>query len=506
MSRAALALFLAGFFPCLLSAEEQRFAFAVPETEGRISLGVYDSAGKLVRTLFADAGQTEFQAGLNGLNAAWDGRNDAGESMPAGKYHIRGWLVADAVQAEGVAYHFNDWITEDTSPEISGLGGVIPEEGEAFALAGFRPGRGSGGAAAMLWRFAGEEGLETLASLPAQAAYLGGAGDRAAFQAGNAGGLRVYSLADPGQPLAFDGVYSAAAFWRDALYLQQKTGEKAELSVLPLAATAVPAAIASPSAALRLDANATALLAWNAEKIWLRRAETFEPAPVPELPERFHVSAGPDETFWVAGFAGDDDIVVRQHAFDGELLREMKIREGFAAEVHVFASKTSLRFYLLLQSTNWSRQTLRGYQPATAPAGPSEGGGLPVDWEIYLDKTIENSRRFGLRDGKLVADAGDVPQPVEKKIGLPVDPLTGKKSSVILKAMTLPGGLWLAAKDGLPLKKLSESPSFDRFVVTEGDGTSSLRLWAGNGVVVAEYLVTGLGALVPLDAGEVELP
>jgi hypothetical protein len=502
---AVLALCLAGLLPVPLPAGEQRFAFAVPETEGRISLGVYDSAGKLVRTLFADAGQADFQIGLNGLITTWDGKDDVGAALPAGKYHVRGWLVADSVQAEGVAYHFNDWITDDASPEISGIGSLIPAEGEGFGVFGFRPGRGSGGAEAMLWRFSEEEGLKTVSPLPGKVGFLGGQAGRVAIQVRDESWMFLYKLTAPDSPLGFDGVYSSGAVWREALYLQPKMADKGELAVFPLAATAVPAAIPAPAPGLHLDANSSALLAWDGEKIWLRRDQAFVPAPVPELPVRFHVSAGPEETLWVAGRAGED-IVVRQHAFGGELLREMKIREDFATEVHVFASKSSLRFYLLLQSANWSRQTLRGYQPAAASSTPAEGQAVPVDWEVFLDKTIENSRRFGLRDGKLVADAREEPQRTEKKIGLPADPLTGKKSSVTLRAMTLPGGLWLGASDGLPLKKLSEIASFDRFVVTEGEGAESLRLFAGNGVVVAEYLVSGLGALVPIDAGEIELP
>ena len=43
-------------------------------------------------------------------------------------------------------------------------------------------------------------------------------------------------------------------------------------------------------------------------------------------------------------------------------------------------------------------------------------------------------------------------------------------------------------------------------VVAPGGEGGSLRLFTGDGVVVAEYLLTGLTGLAAIDAGEVELP
>lgn len=512
MRSALLVLFFTGILPACLLADDQRFAFAVPEAEGRISLGVYDAAGKLVRTLYSGAEEKDFQIGLNGLLASWDGKDDHGAPQPAGNYHIRGWLVADSVKAEGMAYHFNDWIVDEASPEISGIGAVVPGEGDAMVLFGFRPGRdarGIGLTDAALWRFQESEGLTLITGLPYKSGLL--AGDFAKMAVGdrNEAKLLLYSLDAPDKPSVWaenGRVFFSGALWKDRLYLRSDGSSSVpELDVFDLELSSPPAKEPLPENAMRLDANSAALLAWDFKTIWLRRVETFESAPIADLPENFHVSAGPDETLWVAGRSGAD-IVVRQHAFGGELLREMKIQEDFAEQIQVFASKTSLSFYLLLQSHNWSRQTLRGYRPAAAPAPSAEGGPVQVDWEIFLDKTIENSRRFGLREGTLVANVGEEPQSAEKKIPLPADPLTGKKSAVKLTAQTTPRGLWLATADGLPLVNLSPATTFSRFVVTAGEGAGSLRLYAGNGVVVAEYLFTGLEGLIAIDAGEVELP
>jgi len=88
--------------------------------EGTISMGIYDGKGKLVRALHREeeVQSDAFGKALNGLITSWDGKNDAGELMPADKYFARGFMVGD-IAAEGEAMHGNDWITDDNTPRLS---------------------------------------------------------------------------------------------------------------------------------------------------------------------------------------------------------------------------------------------------------------------------------------------------------------------------------------------------------------------------------------------------
>ena len=109
-------------FCTALSAEEPparnvAISFLPPPLEGTISLGVYDSKGALVRVLHREADVDEFEVGADALKTTWDGNNNSGEPMPAGKYHARGYAIGD-VEVEGVGYFFNDWITDEQSPRI----------------------------------------------------------------------------------------------------------------------------------------------------------------------------------------------------------------------------------------------------------------------------------------------------------------------------------------------------------------------------------------------------
>jgi hypothetical protein len=106
-----------------------RITFLPPPMEGTLSLGVYDKRGKLVRILEREAeAEKRFTIGLNGLITTWDGKDDAGQPLPAAKYSVRGYAVGE-VQIEGVAMHCNDWITDDDSPRVAKMVSLSPSAG-----------------------------------------------------------------------------------------------------------------------------------------------------------------------------------------------------------------------------------------------------------------------------------------------------------------------------------------------------------------------------------------
>jgi len=67
--------------------------FVPPPMEGTISLGIWDSNDKLVRILHREAKIDSFTVEENSLSTTWDGKNDTGDDLPAGKYHARGYSV-----------------------------------------------------------------------------------------------------------------------------------------------------------------------------------------------------------------------------------------------------------------------------------------------------------------------------------------------------------------------------------------------------------------------------
>ena len=79
--------------PSASPARSVRIIFVPPPLEGTISLGIYDGNGKLVRVLHQEAELNEFIVGADALVTQWDGKNDDGEDLSAGKYHARGYAI-----------------------------------------------------------------------------------------------------------------------------------------------------------------------------------------------------------------------------------------------------------------------------------------------------------------------------------------------------------------------------------------------------------------------------
>ena len=106
-----------------------QITFIPPPLNGTLSLGVFNKGGKLVRTLHREARTKEFVVGLNGLITWWDGKDDAGAVAPVGKYFARGFAVG-AVEFQGEAFHFNEWIADEKSPRIRRIHSIGSYAGE----------------------------------------------------------------------------------------------------------------------------------------------------------------------------------------------------------------------------------------------------------------------------------------------------------------------------------------------------------------------------------------
>src|SRR5215471_10478262 len=74
-------------------ARSVRISFVPPPMEGAISLGIYGQNGKLERVLHQNAQLNDFTIGADALVTRWDGKDDAGQDLPAGRYHARGYLI-----------------------------------------------------------------------------------------------------------------------------------------------------------------------------------------------------------------------------------------------------------------------------------------------------------------------------------------------------------------------------------------------------------------------------
>src|SRR5436190_15623175 len=106
-----------------------RISFLPPPLDGTISLGIYDAKGKLVRTLYREADINEFNIGTDALTTTWDGKNNEGENVPAGKYSAHAFAVGD-LGIKSLGFFFNDFVANAESPRIRHLRSVHLQDNE----------------------------------------------------------------------------------------------------------------------------------------------------------------------------------------------------------------------------------------------------------------------------------------------------------------------------------------------------------------------------------------
>jgi hypothetical protein len=508
--RKILLALLAGLLPALSSEREQQFTFALPELEGRISLGVFDSGGKLVRTLCVGAAETDFLVGLNGLIATWDGKDGSGKPLAAGKYQIRGYLVGHGLKAEGVAYHFNDWINDEQSPRITRIEDFRRQPGGFVVLAEvsdrnqplvFRFDQLRG----FLWtRFLNPAGPATVD--PESAESVSPPDDfslarRMLAATSNfvavlfAGGIHLLK-SDDGTMVKTQAEFLPRAAYMDASDGTLYVGESESLTGIALPALDRSSEEKTPIAFDVLAVDGERKLGASSSSAGLWEATGAEWKKLPLMAAASSLSFGLEGTFWATAIDSEaGKPFTGQFDMQGGFLRAY--RDEFSP-VKVCASTVVEEIAVL--ETSGSAQRLRVL--SLHEASPDS----PGNWAIAFEKTIQDCRRFGVVDGQLVADAGVAPQTDQVNIILATGGLTSTSQTLAVRVTFDQAGLWLETQSGLRLAFLASQPNVRRVTLQLGPVKEFLTVYAGDDAVVAEYGVRGLGNVVEIDAGEVELP
>lgn len=484
------------FIPFVHADEPGEIIFAVPDV-GRVSLGVFDGGGQLVRTLHRLAPEGDFRVGLNGYMTRWDGLDDRGRRLPRGSYDVRGYLVGE-VSVSGEDFHFNDWAADNPAPAIRKIldfsllenGDVVllAVSGGKLLVARYSPERG------FLWRRdAGQAAPHPTRPAP----FFSGvspmlAANTASVVVLGTGGYRVLSI-ETGEFSASGvggGCPPTALATNDATIFAASPGG---LRSIPLSKLDSGTVTFPPSVFTTLDADASRLIGASRDGVWLRQGG-FEKIALPA--DVTSLSLGAGKSFWFVGSEpGSSRRLVGQATFTGEILRTLRAEPGGPQPDKVRASRTGEKFAVME-----SRGGFRRLRVMARDAGT--GGGWTIEWE----RAWEDPARFGFVDDRLVADAGDIPQTREIKILLEENPLTGRRPKLSLRAVCDKTGSRLVAADGLVLVDVSARRDLTRLVLHRGNAPDSIRFLQGNGTLVEEFNVGGLRRIFALDAGTVDVP
>lgn len=467
--------------------DTQEIAFAVPG-EGMISLGVFNKAGRLVRTLHALDGEEAFRIGLNGYMTRWDGLDDAGQKVPAGRYFVRGYLVGD-VLVEGVAFHFNDWVSSEGTPTPCRLEDFALLPGGDVLLAGSTV-SGQGFCA----RYSNERGFLWSREFPNPSALtlLLAATDRAAVIHSSQGWC-VYSLEDGSE--IRNAALPASAQPRSLAGCDGRVyfSENGSVSSVAMDASQSPAQVPTPVVWDALSVSGNDLAGISDGTIWLASAGgEFTKIPIPASAES--LAFGEGRTLWFTGVSMDPAAtpVVAQTNVEGVILRALVPHAADPRPIRVRASRESDVFAVLEEAPDLQRFRVLSRNP--------EGG-----WSIEWERSIQNAPDFGFVDGQVNSKAASTQQPDSLRVRLEENPLTGGHQEISLQAKFGPDGVRLETLDGLPIVSVSQHPRVRRVAIQRGQTPDSLRLLQGDEASVEEFLIQDLRHITPLSAGTVEI-
>ena len=462
---------------------ENHITFAIPES-GFVTLGIFDSAGRLVRALHTLAPTDDFRKGLNGLITEWDGYNDSGGILPSGHYHIRGYLIPE-IEVEGVAYHFNDWLSETNAPALAWIEDFAVLPGDVLVISGKTPqgtlfcARHEAGKG-FLWS-AQIEGVP-----PVQIAIL----DRTALlktssswhalalSSGTPSGDEV----PPYDPVSVDALTSSG---NTAIFAIGN-----HLEAFPLMDPPLPK---PPCTFSSLAASGSTIFGAAEEGVFISQdSSPFQKIPLPIRVTS--LSTNDNHTFWFTGapMSADPAPIVAQSDATGEILRLLSSEPAAPLPVLVRALPDFAGFVVLEQSHASQRMRLIRL---------AEDKGWTTLWE----RVIQKAPAFGFFNGNIVEDA---PLSANKllRVRLKENPLTGENGEIALSATYGPQGTFLMTEDGLPVVCVSNRTDITRVLMDYSLASSTLRLIQGNGAGAEEFLIHNLGSIIPLNVGGIELP
>lgn len=458
----------------------------VPATAGgMVSLGIHDSAGALVRVLCDEWPFSRFHIGLNGLSTGWDGHDDTGQSVAAGTYTARGFVVGD-IAVSGEAFHFNDWIEAADSPRIVSVAATqLLSNGDILLMARLAGGRWA------LVRYSPESKMRwlTMVTMPVHTAQLA-AGNLVAFVLldGTLRGAGLEDGADVPLPVKTNDIVAVAARGDRLALLDADAVRFYTLPSFDLGgeATSLPSPLASLAL---LDQGAVA--AGEDGSVW-RWQTSWSKVDMPAGAKVRIVSSGRSNTFWVLEERADGSTCVAQYSPEAGRLAEWSPPTGGGNITSLAATPEEDYFTATLAVPDGQR--------TVAIRRRNDGGG----WEYVFDKKITDSSGFGWRGGALAASGGEVPAEVTvRQVENPLDP--GASRQLVLRATLLKTGPVLGTTDGLPLLRVSTGNGDNRVMIVPGGEENTARFFQGDGSCVEEYALSNLGDITSFDAGTIKM-
>ena len=195
---------------------------------------------------------------------------------------------------------------------------------------------------------------------------------------------------------------------------------------------------------------------------------------------------------------------VKEFSLDGEFHRRLAIDPAEPVPTRIFASRTSDLIFLIEEKPGLQR--VRGLALESAAAGepPASTESPTSTWKTVLSKTILASDTFAAISGKLQRQKPFSPEEKFTVRLLPNPLLKGESSTIQLNVSYDNLGSYLQTVDGLPLRRITETPNLKWVVIGKEGSGRLLSILQGDGSVVEEFRVRQLANMMAFDAGDYE--
>ena len=467
--------------PQLLNAQDEessanQLLFVPPPVEGVISLGVYNSKGKLIRVLKKASEVESFKTGSDGLVIDWDRKDAQGKLVPNGKYSARGVLIGD-VKIEGVAFHLNDWIDSSSDPRIRKVlsATLLDKQRPAVLAEASQP---------EVFVLENNGTPSHTIALEFNPLTIKAAGvNLLLFDKAQIISINSISGAEISRQNLAD-IRDADAFGDRTVVLSGNQitcqGDAASHDLKPPTEDLFRCAVLKSSI----------LVASKEANVWKLDGQEFAPLEAGEKGELLDLSAGVSDTAWLL-VKTSTATLLKQIDFSGKILREIELPPDLQTVTRLGASRNDDA--LLLISDDGSTQRVVGVRFQATDQGKSV-------WEKWFDRSLTAFKFFDLKEGKVVpAEAkSDSPLVFVKPANNPME--NTRQAMFQLSILTDETGAWVASSDGLPLLQVCGTKNIKQTKCVS-DGVNGLRVYTSDGTVVEEYHVTSLENLFRFDAG-----
>jgi len=498
MRISALCLILLLVATSVTRAGEATVVIPAPIENAQYSAGVFGQNDALVRTLAVTVPESEMPKSLNGLVLTWDGRDAYNGPMDPGEYPVEALAIPE-LPIQGVRYHFNDWIDDSSTLKV-----IRP-------TAGYH--RPDGMTAAVLEL---DELKQAIAWFDADGVHVGtcmlpedlpvgvAASDgEAVFLAGLGSVYRVpWGASELGEPVAQESPVMGLDWNGSEFAVLRSDGTAGVMDRGGSVSDAGLGTISDVRRFVRAGGRWLALESSGAVAQWT--GDAWQEMKIPEIAQVDWLTAGVDGTFWVLGREEDDEPVAAQFGEEPDPLRTLALPEGFKGR---FLSQLSKDTLLLIESRAAGTQ-FRALKLDRVESEKGQKEGAPVSvWKEVFKREVDDPANYLVKDGLPVPAATAGSPPPAAEIELQANPLSGdQKPKLTLSAALTPEGVWLSTSDGLLIVKVSTQDKAQWGFVTAGEKPGEVRLFEGLTWAIAEYAVTGVDGVIPIDGGEIQLP